>query len=288
MKLSLLKIHVAVLLFGVAGLFAKWLTVHPIILVFGRVFFASIALYLILQITKQNLSLKNKRDYFFLAILGGLLAFHWVSFFHSIQLSSIAIGLLTYSSFPLFVTILEPILFKERFKARSILSAILAILGILIIVPEFSFDNTTFKAIVWGVLSAFSFALLSLANRSYVKKHTALKIAFYEDAAATIFLLPFLFFLTFTFSFKLVSMLLLLGVVFTAVSHTLFIDGLKKVKAQTASIVASLEPVYGIVLGIVFFVEIPDLRTIIGGFVIISAVVYNSISIKKSSNKNTL
>jgi len=83
-------------------------------------------------------------------------------------------------------------------------------------------------------------------------------------------------------------MLLLLGVVFTAVSHTLFIDGLKKVKAQTASIVASLEPVYGIVLGIVFFVEIPDLRTIIGGFVIISAVVYNSISIKKSSNKNTL
>ncbi len=73
-------------------------------------------------------------------------------------------------------------------------------------------------------------------------------------------------------------MLLLLGVVFTAVSHTLFIDGLKKVKAQTASIIASLEPVYGIVLGIVFFIEIPDLRTIFGGVIIISAVVIGSLS----------
>jgi drug/metabolite transporter (DMT)-like permease len=276
MKLSLVKIHIAVLLFGLAGLFGKWIPFHPVLIVFGRVLFASIALHGILIIRHQKISFSNKKTYWLLALLGSFLAFHWVSFFHSIQLSSIAVGLLTYSSFPMFVAILEPVFFKEKPNTISILSTVLAILGIVIIIPEFNLQNVTFRAVLWGSLSALLFAILSLANRSLVRKHSALKIAFFEDGFATIFLIPFLFFIPFSFSFKLLFQLILLGVLFTALSHTLFIDGLKKVKTQTASIIATLEPLYGILFGIVFFYELPSVKILIGGSIILIAVVISN------------
>ena len=66
----------------------------------------------------------------------------------------------------------------------------------------------------------------------------------------------------------------MLGVVFTALAHALFIRGMMAVKAQLASIIASLEPVYGILIALVVLSEVPSAREILGGVVIISAIVY--------------
>ena len=69
-------------------------------------------------------------------------------------------------------------------------------------------------------------------------------------------------------------MLLLLGVVFTALAHTLFIRSMRTIKAQQASIIISLEPVYGIVLAALLLSEIPTVRMLIGGGLILGAAIY--------------
>jgi len=74
--------------------------------------------------------------------------------------------------------------------------------------------------------------------------------------------------------------LVLLGVLFTAVAHSLFIKGLTNVKAQTASIIASLEPVYGIIFAVIILSEIPTLRVVIGGSIILGATFYTTIKSK--------
>jgi drug/metabolite transporter (DMT)-like permease len=71
--------------------------------------------------------------------------------------------------------------------------------------------------------------------------------------------------------------LLFLGVVCTAVAHTLFIKGMKEIQAQTASIISSLEPVYGIILAFLFLREVPAGRTVLGGVIILSAVLFISL-----------
>jgi drug/metabolite transporter (DMT)-like permease len=109
---SFVEIHIAVVLFGLAGLFGKWLELSPVIIVLGRVFFASLALGSILILSKQNLKKLPAKNTIFLFFLGILLAFHWICFFRSIQVSSVAVGLLSYSSFPLFTAILEPLFFR--------------------------------------------------------------------------------------------------------------------------------------------------------------------------------
>jgi len=70
--------------------------------------------------------------------------------------------------------------------------------------------------------------------------------------------------------------LLILGVLCTAVAHTLFIESLAVLRTQTASVISALEPVYGIVLAALLLGEVPNLRTLLGGGLVIGTTVWAS------------
>jgi len=277
-----MDIHTAVLLFGLAGLFGKWLALSPIIIVLGRVFFASLALALLLFFTRQGFSIKSRQIYLILLFLGFILSVHWVSFFQSIQVSSVAIGLLSYSTFPVFTTFLEPLFFKERLVKANVLFSLLCLFGVFLIIPSFQLNNSTFRGVLWGLFAGFTFAILTIFNRKLTQKLSPLSIAFYQDLFATIFLLPFLFVLRPSLSSRDILLLIILGTVCTAGSHTLFIKGMRYIKAQTASIISALEPVYGILFALLFLDEMPSLRTITGGCVILVSQVLIFIKIFSS------
>ncbi len=268
---SLAEIHVAVVLFGIAGLFGKWIVLAPSIIVLGRVFFASITLALILLLSKQTILFPKKSTYFLLMFLGFLLAVHWTVFFKSIQISTVAVGLLSYSSFPVFTAFLEPLFFKEKIQIKNLLYAGVCVFGIFLIIPKFDFSEAIFQGVLWGIAAGFTFSLLTIFNRKLSRQYSSLVIAFYQDFFATLFLLPFFFFLRPTLDLKNIILLCILGIFCTAGSHTLFIKGIKYIRAQTAAIISSLEPVYGIIIAFFFLNEIPTLRTILGGIIILSA-----------------
>ena len=119
-KKSLISIHIAVLLFGLAGLFAKWVLLPAVIIVLGRVIFSSLSLFFLLKVKRARVRLDKGRDYILMITAGIVLAVHWTTFMQSIQTSTVAVGTLTFSTFPLFVTFLEPVLFHERLKSSSV------------------------------------------------------------------------------------------------------------------------------------------------------------------------
>ncbi len=277
MNRHLLEIHLAVLLFGLASLFGKWAGLPAAIIVLGRVAFAFPALALALRWAGQPFRLKNRRDYLYFGFLGLLLAAHWVTFFESVKVSTVAICLLSYSTFPVFTTLLEPLLLRERLSRASLILAGIALLGVALVIPEWELGNNITLGVFWGVLSGASFALLSVLNRKYVRTYSSLQVAFYQDLAAFLFLLPFWFYLRPAPSVSDWGLLVLLGTVFTAFSHTLFINGLHSVPARTASIIATLEPVYGIAAAALLLGEVPGMRAFAGGFLILGAMAYASI-----------
>jgi drug/metabolite transporter (DMT)-like permease len=281
---SLIEIHFAVFLFGLSGLFGKLISLPPLIIVLGRVFFSSIFLFLLLCYFKKDIKLKQHKHYFYLIIMGMILAIHWSTFFKSIQVSTVAIALLTYSTFPAFVTFLEPHFFKEKVKLSDVMAAIIALLGVVLIIPKFELGSNLTQGVFWGILSGFTFAILSLFNRKYIKEYSSLVIAFYEQFTATIVLIPFLIVQRPVFIFKDILLLALLGIVFTGISHTLFINGLKNIKAQTSGIISTLEPVYGIIFAALLLKELPTFKEVLGGFIILSSVFYSSIKARGDLN----
>ncbi|MCB0594572.1 MAG: EamA family transporter [Lewinellaceae bacterium] len=272
----LLEIHLAVLLFGLASLFGKWVALPAVIIVLGRVAFAVPALALVLRWAGQSIRLNRRQDYLYLSLLGVLLAFHWVTFFESVQVSTVAVCLVSYSTFPFFTVFLEPLFFREPLSRRGLALAIVALAGVALVIPEWKLGNNTTLGVFWGVLSGISFALLSVLNRKYVRTYSSLQVAFYQDLVAFLLLLPFWFLLQPTPSASDWGLIVVLGVVFTAFSHTLFINGLKEVPARTASIIATLEPVYGIIAAALLLGEIPGVRVLAGGMLIIGAMAYAS------------
>jgi drug/metabolite transporter (DMT)-like permease len=268
-KQSLTSLHSAVFLFALSGLFAKWLNMPATYIVFGRAFFAALTLAIFVLLIKRQ-SLRITKSFFLpLMLTGIILAFHWGSFFYAIQISSVAIGLITFASFPVFVSFLEPLLFKENFHYQSLVQALLIILGIYLILPLGELTADVLSGALWGVLSAFSFALLTLLNRKFVAKVSAKKVAFYQNTWAFLCLLPFIILNPITITASQLTVLVFLGVIFTAVAHSLFNHSLKVVKAHTASIAISLEPIYGILAAYFLLGEQITMLMVLGGIIVI-------------------
>jgi drug/metabolite transporter (DMT)-like permease len=273
-RYALLQVHVAVVLFGIAGLFGKVLAFEPVVIVFGRVVLAALALALTAAAWKTSLRLQGRRAWLAFAGLGALLAVHWVTFFASVQVSSVALALITYSTFPVFVVLLEPILFRERLHAPDIVLTLITTAGVAILAPSPELGDRTTQGVLWGVFSGLTFALLSLGNRRFVRSYSSITIAFYQDAVAAVVLLPFAAAVWPEWTWRDAVWMLALGVVCTALSHSLFIAGLAGVRARTASMIACLEPVYGALLAALLLDEVPSPRTCVGGTLVLAVALY--------------
>jgi drug/metabolite transporter (DMT)-like permease len=274
---GLIEIHVAVLLFGLAGLFGKFLSLPPLVIVFGRTSFAALTLSAILFYSKTRIRTKSIRDFTVLILLGIILAIHWITFFHAIQMSTVAVGLLTFSTFPVFVTFMEPYFFKEKLRRFDLLTAGSVVVGLILVIPTLDFQNNITQGAFWGTISGFTFAVLSILNRKYVNTYPSMVIVCYQNWMATLILFPFLFFEDLSLQPTDLLLLAVLGIFCTALAHVLFIKSLAHIKTQLASIIACLEPVYGIIFAFVLIGEIPALRTILGGVIILGTIAIASI-----------
>ncbi len=273
-----MAVHASVALFGLAGLFGKWLTLRPHFIVLGRVVFAAAALALIIRLSGGRFSIRRKIDGGLFLLQGLILAVHWILFFESIRVSTVAVGLLAYSSFPIFTAFLEPLFFRTRLSRRHLGLSLACLAGVFLLVPRFSWSERVFQGVVTGLGAGATFALLSIINRKLSFRYASPVVAFYQDAGAALFLLPAALLKPPALTGRDFALLAILGLLCTALAHTLFIAGMRRLSAQTASIISALEPVYGIALAALLLGERPSARTIAGGLIILTAVFVLSLS----------
>jgi drug/metabolite transporter (DMT)-like permease len=277
---ALLAVNSAVMLFGLAGVLGKMTALPATIIVFGRVVVAGAALGLVALRLGVSLRPRGSRDALVLCGQGVLLAVHWVAFFQSINVSSVAIGLLSFSSFPLYTAALEPVLLRLRLRGAELAGALLVLPGIYLLVPSISLSDTTTQGVLWGTLAGATFAVLSVGNRWLGRSYTSVTISLYQEVVAALTLLPALWLTPLAAPLTLSQVLLLiaLGLVCTALAHTLFIAGMRSVTAQLASLLACLEPVWGILFALALLGETPTARTLLGGATILAATLIPATS----------
>lgn len=275
---ALVQVHAAVLLFGLAGILGKLAHLPSPIIVLGRVVFGGAALGILIAARRSPIGWRRRRDLAALAVSGVILAAHWTAFFEAVQVANVAVALLTFSTFPLFTTALEPLLLHTHPRRVDIVAALLILPGMYLVVPTLSLDNTITRGAIWGTFAGFSFALLSIWNRRLTRHYPSAVIGLYQDTAASLVLLPSLVVFRPDAHQVLASLwvLVLLGAVCTALAHTLFIEGMRTLTAQSASVIAALEPVWGIIFARFILDEVPSPRTLVGGLLILSAVILPS------------
>ena len=277
----MVSLHAAVLLFCVAGLFGKWLALSPESIVLGRTAIATVALAALLRVLREPPGGFEWR----LAAGGAVLALHWIAFFRAVQMSSVAVGLLGFASFPLFVLIVEAMFLRRRLHLADWATVALVTAGLLLLVPEFRIENRVVQGLCWGMLSGLMFALLTVGNRALVARRSATGVALWQNACAAACLLPGFALDPVLPTPRDVALLIVLGVVCTALAHTLFIRSMRVLSAHTASVVAAMEPVYGITFAFALLGEVPGWRTLAGAALIVGAALRASSGADQGKNE---
>jgi len=274
-RIGIISILVALPFVSLTGLFGKFLTIAPLLIVQGRSIFAFGTLLIALVVMREKLFFQDYREWIWLMVSGSILGIHWIAFFEAIQVSTVAIGLLSFASYPLFTTLLEPLFFKEVLRRQNVVAALIVICGLAIMAtsseePNAIISGSVIQGLLWGLLAGFGFSVLTLLNRGYVRNHSPLLLTCWQNGFAALVLLPWSLSESWMISGKEWSLLFILGVICTVGGHTLLINGLRHVKAQIASLlIAGLEPVGAIVFALFLLGEIPSLQTLLGGLLIV-------------------
>ena len=285
-----LKLHVLVLLLSFTGILGKLIEASALAVVFYRTLVAAVALFLILYFRKVNLKI-SPRDFGLLLFVGFLLGLHWLCFFGSAKVSTVAISLVTFSTTSFFTSLLEPVLGKKKLDFKEILLGLLAVVGVAIM---FSFETQYLTGILIGLLGAFLCAVFTIFNSKLTHIFDSQLISFYELSAA--FVVCFVVYLGFFEKQDLVMSqpdwlwLLVLALVCTVIPHAQLIKLMQKISVFTINLSLNLEPVYGVVLAYFIFGESERMSTqfYLGGILVLLSVFLQPLILKGKSGANYL
>jgi drug/metabolite transporter (DMT)-like permease len=284
-KKSLISLHITVMLLGGTALFSQLIPLSSIDITFGRSVFACMLLFAVTKFSGEGLKLNSNKDYLIAFGLGIIMAVHWVTYFMAMQLSSVSVGIIALFTFPVITVFLEPYFEKTCVIWQDIVSAVVVLIGIALIVPDVSLENDVTMGVIVGVFSALLYACRNLLHRTYFSHYSGSKAMAWQ----TLIICPTLVFFV---SDDLISidantlwLLLALGTLFTAVPHAMVASSLKHLRAKTFSLVACMQPFYAIVFAIILINEQPTWQTLVGGLLVISAAVYETVTTHKENQK---
>ena len=258
MKQALIKVHISVFLAGFTGIMGALIQLNEGLLVWYRIFFTVIALFILIR-WKGSLKRLPISSILKLIGIGFLIAMHWVCFYGSIKYANVSIGLVCFASSGLFTALFEPIFTQKKISVVEVILGLISLAGIYLI---FHFDIRYRTGIMIGIGSAVLSALFSVLNKRHVNISAPQTVMFYELGGGLLILtvlMPFYlrYFPTTTIfpSLKDMGWLLLLSLLCTVYAMDLMLQALRKVSAFTINLSLNLEPVYGIILAFIFFHE---------------------------------
>lgn len=267
----------ATLFISTSGVLGKYIAMPTEVIIWFRSAFAMIFLYLFCRIKKVDLSIPNIKTHIPLILSSLFMAAHWISYFYALKLSNVAIGMLSLYTFPVLTSLLEPLFLKTKLNPVHILLGLIVLLGLYILTPDFDTESSMIKGIVFGLISAICYTIRILILKQHVETFHGSMLMLYQVTVITIILIPVLFFMDTSAFANQYPYLLLLAILTTAIGHSLMVHSLKFFSASAATIISSIQPIFGIVLAFLFLGEIPNINTYIGGALILSTVVIESI-----------
>ena len=272
----LLILNIGVLFISTSGVLGRYIALPPPISIWFRSLIALFVLLLYSQYKKFTFRIEWKKYGLAVCCSGFLLALHWITYFFALQWSNVAVGMLSLFTYPIITVFLEPLFLPVKLQKRHLFLGILILFGVYFLVPDFNIQNTATQGLLIGLFSAVSYSLRNII----LKKNNAMGNGsvqmIYQLAVIIILLLPVHWIYPNTDISSQWLYLLILGIFTTAVGHTLFLGSFSHFRISTVSIISSIQPLFGILLGILFLSEIPDLKSTLGGVLILSTVVIES------------
>ena len=273
----LFELLIATLLISTSGVLGRYIDLPTPVIIWFRCALGAFFIFIYCNFKKFSFNIKSKRDVPSIVLSSLLLGIHWITYFYALKLSNVALGMLSLFTFPVITALLEPLFLKIKLDRIHIVLGIMVLVGIYILAPEFNLESTHIKGIAVGVFSALCYALRNLILKRHIGKYNGSVLMLHQIFILSIVLLPVMFLMNTVNVPSQLPYILLLSLFTTAIGHSIFIHSLNYFSVSTASIINSIQPILGIIMAFIFLNEIPHWNTLIGGSIILSTVIIESI-----------
>ncbi|MEM7181665.1 MAG: DMT family transporter [Spirochaetota bacterium] len=275
----------SIIVMSSSGVLGTYISLPPPVTIWLRCLLGALLLYIIVIIRKIDIQISAGNDFRVTIASAALLGLHWVSYFYALSITSIAVSMLSMFTYPVITAILEPLIQKREINLLDMLLACIALLGVFFLIPEFNLKDKNTYGVGIGVISAFFYALRNILASRYQQKYSGITLMYKQLYWIAILFAPLLFLqdipkILVTLA-KQWQAVLILSVFTTALAHTLFLQSLQNFRITTASIISTLTPVFGILLGYIFLDQIPQSSAYIGGTIILTIAIVESIRVLK-------
>lgn len=253
-------------------------TLNSISILFYRLLFAALGVGVACIVNRDSFALHVKEipKLLLLGVLYGATAF-----FLLLSYSLIPSGISTTIHFlyPVAVTLLMILFFKEKISMKVIASAMIAITGVALVSMRSSegLDATATLGVTYVLISVLAYgAYIVAVNKIGINRISSMALTFYVLTTGAIMVGGYGFatntILPLT-SMSVVINLLLLAIICTVISNLTLILAVKNIGSTVTSILGSLEPLISVAVGILIFGESITMIGYLGIVLIISSVI---------------
>jgi len=271
--------------FGTLGPFVRNISVSSAELALYRAVLASVLIGIFLLVTRQRIPFgKIKKELVLLLLSGMAMGINWILLFEAYKYTTVSVATLSYYFAPVIVTVLCPILFREKMTKKQILCFVMSTVGIVLITGIGDVGGgQDHIGILFGLAAACFYATVVLLNK-FIKNVEGIHRTFLQFLAAIVILVPYV---AFTGGVTLRTMdglgwvcLLVVGLVHTGVAYCLYFSSLKFLPGQKAAILSYIDPLVAVVISVTILGEPMTAMQAVGGILILGFTLWNEIKTK--------
>jgi len=293
-----LMIATAGCLWGSVGFFVEKLFDAQLPLstiVFWRMFFAFIILFLYLYFTDKS-KLKINREILKYVIAIGLVSqcLFNISYFTTIRITSIATAVTLLYTSPIFIALMARIFFRELFTANKIIALLLCVTGCFFTVTGGSWETLQLNSsgILAGLAAGLTFGSLTILSKPIANKCHPYTIVFYSIGFGLLFYLPFsqpMILFQQGSGTMIWFYMLSLSIISTIFAYLFYIGGLSMgIEASKAGIISTIEVVVAVIVSYLFFNEQLAGWKLLGILLVIGSVITVQLDRLVSRKRNNI
>lgn len=286
MKHARMMLVTSMVIFGTIGLFKRFVPVTSGELALYRAVLAAVLLIGVLLVTRQKIPFKAIGKQIPLLLLSGAaMGVNWILLFEAFNHTSVALGTISYYFAPVIVTLLCPLLFREKLTAKQIICFLISTAGLVIITfaAEQGGDvagRNDLVGILFGLGAAVFYASVILLNK-FIKGVEGLHRTLLQFVAAIVTLTPYV---ALTSGVTLGGMdatgwlcLLIVGLVHTGLAYVLYFPSIKELPGQKAAILSYIDPLVAVIVSVLILREPMNAWQWVGGAMILGATLWNEV-----------
>lgn len=278
-----LMLIASMVIFGTLGPFVRNIPVASGELALYRAVLAALLIGAFLLLTRQKIPFAAiRREVPLLLISGMAMGINWILLFEAYKYTTVSVATLSYYFAPVIVTVVCPILFKEKLTGRQILCFVMSTLGLVLItgIGEVG-GGRGMIGILFGLGAAVFYAAVILLNK-FIRNVEGIHRTFLQFLAAIVILLPYVLM---TGGMTLGGMnavgwanLLIVGLVHTGLTYCMYFSSLKELPGQKAAILSYIDPLVAVLISVTVLGETMTAQQAIGGVLILGFTLWNEIA----------